>query len=51
MTRLRQQTRPVLGILEAAGTRQSQDHGVTELDAAMAACWLAEDTDKVRSAA
>lgn len=51
MTRLRQQTVPVQGSLEAAGTRQSQNHGVTELGAAMAAPWLVEETDKVRSAA
>ena len=39
------------GSLEAAGTGQSQEHGVTELNAAVAACWLAEEMDKVRYAA
>lgn len=51
MTRLHQQRMPVQDNLKATGTRQGQNHGVTELDAAMAAYWLAEKTDKVRSAA
>lgn len=51
MTRLHQQAMPVGGNLKATGTRQSQKHGVTELDAAMVACWLAEKTYKVWSAA